>query len=142
MVKSKQLKIRPQIKSFYFRHTIVNSLDLSFLKEPIYLNISLGIALASCSDESFFSLQPMYMYELGFSKVTISSIFVCTQLQNLQIYVLLQAQAASVVATGAAADLFSRIFLTFITLFIQVKARYLYLAGVILTILLRFGISS
>lgn len=40
---------------------------------------------------------------------------------------------------GAAADLGSRIFLTIASLFIQVKARYVYLAGAVATIFVRFG---
>lgn len=40
---------------------------------------------------------------------------------------------------GAAADLFSRIFLAVVSLFIHVKARYVYLVGAVATIGARFG---
>lgn len=44
-----------------------------------------------------------------------------------------------IVSIGAAADLGSRIFLALTTFCIQVKARYLFLIGVIATILFRCG---
>lgn len=59
-----------------------------------------------------------------------------TKIQNWN---LKQAEAAVVVATGMAADLVSRIFLTVLSLFISVNARYFFLCGAISTILLRFG---
>lgn len=43
-----------------------------------------------------------------------------------------------IIAGGAAADLFSRVFLAIMSLCIQVKARNVYLAGAIFTILSRF----
>lgn len=49
----------------------MNFFDLSFLKDLIYVNISVGISCALCSDGAFFNLQPMYLYHLGFSKVNI-----------------------------------------------------------------------
>lgn len=58
---------------------------------------------------------------------------------NVSNLIIKQAEAALVVATGASADLVSRIFVTVMSLCIEVKARYIYLSGAILTILLRFG---
>lgn len=52
-----------------FRKKIADYLDLSLLKDFVYLNIALGISFALCSDGVFFTLQPMYMYQIGFSKV-------------------------------------------------------------------------
>lgn len=48
---------------------IVDFLDLTLLKKPIYVNIVLGISFALYSDIAFFTLQPLYMFELGFDKV-------------------------------------------------------------------------
>lgn len=45
-------------------------LDLSLLKDVVYLNIMSGISFAVASDGAFFALQPMYMFQLGFSKVS------------------------------------------------------------------------
>lgn len=49
---------------------VVDFLDLGLLNDFIYVNIVLGISFALYSDTSFFTLQPMYLFELGFSKVT------------------------------------------------------------------------
>lgn len=49
--------------------TLVDFLDLTLLKKPIYVNIVLGLSFALYSDIAFFTLQPLYMFELGFSKV-------------------------------------------------------------------------
>lgn len=48
---------------------VVDFLDLGLLNDFIYVNIVLGISFALYSDTSFFTLQPMYLFELGFSKV-------------------------------------------------------------------------
>lgn len=49
-----------------------------------------------------------------------------------------QSDTALIIAGGAAADLCSRVFLAVTSLCVQVKARNVYLAGAILTILSRF----
>lgn len=51
----------------------------------------------------------------------------------------LQADTAIIIAVGAAADLGSRVVLAVLSMFIQVKARYVYLAGAVGTIAARFG---
>ncbi|XP_037813118.1 monocarboxylate transporter 7 [Lucilia sericata] len=95
---------------------IVDFLDLTLLKKPIYVNIVLGISFALYSDIAFFTLQPLYMFELGFNKP----------------------DTASVIAIGAAADLGSRIFLAFLAVFVQMPSRYIYLAGSFFTVISRF----
>lgn len=45
-----------------------------------------------------------------------------------------------IVATGAAADMSSRVFLAVMSLFIEIKARNVFWAGAIGIIFLRFGI--
>nr|XP_014097240.2 monocarboxylate transporter 9 [Bactrocera oleae] len=96
---------------------LVNFLDLKLLKKPIYLNIVLGISFALYSDIAFFTLQPLYLFELGFTKP----------------------DTASIIAIGAAADLASRIFLAFSAIFIQMPSRYIYLAGSFFTVIARFA---
>lgn len=49
--------------------TIVDFLDLTLLNDSIYLNIVLGLSFALYSDMAFFTLQPMYLFEIGYSKV-------------------------------------------------------------------------
>lgn len=53
-----------------------------------------------------------------------------------------QQDAAYIVAVGAAADLFSRLFLAVVSFFIPVKARHIYLVGATVPIFLRFGMPS
>ncbi|XP_036337001.1 monocarboxylate transporter 13 [Rhagoletis pomonella] len=96
---------------------LVNFLDLTLLQLPIYVNIVLGISFALYSDIAFFTLQPLYLFELGFTK----------------------ADTASIIAIGAAADLISRILLAFSAVFIQMPSRYIYLAGSFFTIIARFA---
>ena len=52
-----------------FRQKVVDFLDLSLLKDIVYLNMVIGIALSLYSDGTFYTLLPMYLFELGFSKV-------------------------------------------------------------------------
>ncbi|KAM7350408.1 monocarboxylate transporter 9 [Cochliomyia hominivorax] len=95
---------------------VVDFLDLTLLRKPVYVNIVLGLSFALYSDIAFFTLQPLYMFELGFNKP----------------------DTANVIAIGAAADLGSRIFLAFLAVFIQIPSRYIYTAGSFLTVISRF----
>ncbi|KAH8300627.1 hypothetical protein KR044_012275 [Drosophila immigrans] len=96
---------------------IVDFLDLTLLKQPVYVNIVLGITFALYSDITFFTMQPTYLFELGYTKV----------------------DTASIIAIGASADLLSRIFLAVTAIFIQVPARYIYLGGALFTVFARFA---
>uniref|UniRef100_A0A182NRI8 Major facilitator superfamily (MFS) profile domain-containing protein n=1 Tax=Anopheles dirus TaxID=7168 RepID=A0A182NRI8_9DIPT len=96
---------------------LVDFLDLTLLKDPIYVNIVLGISFALYSDLAFFTIQPMYLFMLSFSKTDVSLI----------------------IAIGAGADLISRIFLAISSTCLNIKARYVYLAGALFTIVARFG---
>ncbi|KAH8287737.1 hypothetical protein KR054_012295, partial [Drosophila jambulina] len=96
--------------------TVVDFLDLTLLKKPVYVNIVLGITFALYSDITFFTMQPVYLFELGYNKV----------------------DTATIIAIGAAADLTSRIFLAVTAVCIQVPSRYIYLAGAVFTVFARF----
>uniref|UniRef100_A0A1Q3FJ07 Putative monocarboxylate transporter n=1 Tax=Culex tarsalis TaxID=7177 RepID=A0A1Q3FJ07_CULTA len=96
---------------------LVDFLDLTLLKDLIYVNIVLGISFAIYSDLAFFTLQPMYLFMIGFGKPDVSLI----------------------IAIGAAADLLSRVFLAISSTCLNIKARYVYLAGALFTILARFA---
>lgn len=67
-----------------FREKIVEFLDLSLLQELIYVNICIGMAFALFSDVSFFTIQPVYLQELKFTKVKPSIVF-----QNKKMYIAL-----------------------------------------------------
>ncbi|KAH8237767.1 hypothetical protein KR038_011572, partial [Drosophila bunnanda] len=103
------------VKKGYLR-TVVDFLDLTLLKKPVYVNIVLGITFALYSDITFFTMQPVYLFELGYNKV----------------------DTATIIAIGAAADLVSRIFLAVTAVCIQVPSRYIYLAGALFTVFARF----
>lgn len=96
---------------------IVDVLDLTLLFDPIYTNICLGMALTLFADVTFFIIQPGYLRELMFTKM----------------------ETATTVSIGAAGDLFSRLFVTLVSSFVQFKARQLFLAGVVATIGLQMG---
>ncbi|EDW82900.1 uncharacterized protein Dwil_GK24906 [Drosophila willistoni] len=100
--------------------TLVDFLDLTLFKQVIYVNIVLGITFALYSDITFFTLQPVYLFELGYNKV----------------------DTATIIAIGAAADLASRIFLAVTAVCIQVPSRYIYLAGAVITVFARFAFNS
>lgn len=48
---------------------VVDFLDLTLLNDLVYVNIVLGISFALYSDVAFFTLQPLYLFNLGYSKV-------------------------------------------------------------------------
>lgn len=99
------------------RQKVVDFLDLTLFNDLIYVNIVFGMSFALYSDTAFFTLQPLYLFELGFTKT----------------------DTAIIIAVGAAADLGSRIFMAILSLCIKTKARYIYLAGATFTIFARFG---
>lgn len=101
----------------FHRQKVVDFLDLTLFNDLVYVNIALGMSFALYSDTAFFTLQPMYLFELGFSKT----------------------DAAVIIATGAAADLGSRVFMAIMCLCVRVKARYIYLAGAGFTVIARIG---
>lgn len=52
------------------RIAIVDFLDLTLLKDVIYVNIALGMSFALYSDVMFFTIQPLYLFQLEFTKVS------------------------------------------------------------------------
>lgn len=62
-------KLNSELNFQYCRQVVVDFLDLTLLKDMIYVNIVLGISFALYSDVAFFTLQPVYLFYLGFSKV-------------------------------------------------------------------------
>lgn len=52
----------------FLRKRVVDFFDLTLLKDPIYVNIVLGISLALFSDMYFFVVQPLYLTKLDFDK--------------------------------------------------------------------------
>ncbi|CAG2066105.1 unnamed protein product, partial [Timema podura] len=94
---------------------IVNFLDLKLLLDPIYSNIAVGIAFTFTADIIFFTILPIYLFYLGFSKP----------------------ETAVCISIGLACDLGGRLFLTVLGLFAQVKSRTLVLFGSTATVVFR-----
>ena len=115
--KSKMELMEVEIKPLTKWETIVDFLDLKLMKDLTYVNIALGISLVNYSDVAFFAFQPLYLYKIGYSSEDI----------------------ALIIAIGATGDLISRFFLVGLSACYKVKARYIYLVGVVLTIFARVG---
>ncbi|XP_055844453.1 monocarboxylate transporter 9 [Episyrphus balteatus] len=96
---------------------IVDFLDLSLLKDPIYLNIVLGMSFCLYSDMAFFTLQPLYLFELKYTKT----------------------ETANIIAIGAAADMISRVVIAVSAIFVPVSSRFIYVAGAFFTFIARFA---
>lgn len=86
---------------------IVDFLDLTLLKDMIYVNIALGVACGLFSDNMFTSILPLYLNSLGFNRD----------------------DAAVIVSTGTAFDLLSRVIVAISSLFFSFKARIFFLVG-------------
>lgn len=116
---------------------MVDFLDLSLLKDVIYVNIAIGISCALYSDNAFFTLQPLYLFELKFSQVSDTNSRFHLYIYRFIIFIRVQRDSAMVVAVGATFDLCSRIFLAIVSYFVQVNARHIYLTGAIASIIIR-----
>lgn len=96
---------------------MVDFLDLTLLKDLVYVNIAIGVTMSLYSDGGFFILLPMYLFDLGYSKD----------------------DAALLTSIASAAELVGRAFLAIISLRFQFKARHIFFTGTILTIIIRLG---
>lgn len=97
---------------------MVNFLDLTLLKDLIYVNIAIGLTMSLYSDGAFFILLPMYLFDLGFSKD----------------------DAAMISSAASAAELCCRAFMAVISFRFQFKARSIFFFGSIAITLIRCGI--
>lgn len=96
---------------------IVDFMDLTLLCKPVYLNICIGMSLVLVSLITFFTILPSYLRHLLFSRE----------------------DTALIVSICAFADLSSRMFVTIISSWLRIRARNLFLAGVIGTIIGQLG---
>lgn len=102
---------------FFRRQKLVHFLDLDLLKDIVYINIVLGITFTTHSDITFFTLLPMYLFELEFTK----------------------ADAAFIISVGAAADFSSRICLAVLSFFVQLNPRHIFLSSTVIMLFIRFS---
>lgn len=96
----------------------MNYLDLSLLKDLIYVNVVIGLTMSLYSDGGFFILLPMYLFDLGFTKDN----------------------AALATSIAAVAELLSRATLAVVSIRYQFKARDIFFTGSLLTTVIRLGI--
>ncbi|KAJ8736103.1 hypothetical protein PYW08_006759 [Mythimna loreyi] len=96
--------------------TIAEFLDLSLLKDLVYVNIIFGLALTFFSDLTFFTLEPLFLDKKHLSK----------------------AEIANIIAVGGAMDMSARLFLGVAGQFFRMNSRYMFFCGALFTALFRF----
>lgn len=95
----------------------VDFLDLTLFLNPVYTNICIGIAICIFADISFVTIMSTYLRAISFSR----------------------RETAEILSIGVATDLISRLILISVSTPLNIKARPLFLAGVIATIVSMFG---
>ncbi|CAH1639902.1 unnamed protein product [Spodoptera littoralis] len=96
--------------------TISEFLDLSLLKDLVYVNIIFGLALTFFSDLTFFTLEPLFLDKKHLSK----------------------AEIATIIAVGGATDMSARLFLGVAGQFFRMNSRYMFFCGALFTAIFRF----
>lgn len=96
---------------------VVRFLDLELCRDAVYVNIAVGMALVLYSDVAYFTILPVYLRELGIEKMA----------------------TAQAISLCAAADLLARFVLTVGSYAFRVRARTIFLAGVLGTIATRLS---
>ncbi|XP_063920633.1 monocarboxylate transporter 7-like [Zophobas morio] len=87
--------------------SVAKSMDLHMFKDPVYVNISTGLALGFTADVAFISIIPLVLINAGFSANT----------------------AAFFMSVFFAADLVGRILLSVLSGLCTIKNRYYFLCG-------------
>ncbi|CAB3256351.1 unnamed protein product [Arctia plantaginis] len=95
--------------------TVAEFLDLTLLKDLVYVNIVFGLALTFFSDLTFFTVEPLFLDKNQLTK----------------------SEIASIIAVGGATDMSARLFLGVAGQFFRLKSRYMFYAGAFLTALFR-----
>ncbi|GBP49551.1 hypothetical protein EVAR_45615_1 [Eumeta japonica] len=95
--------------------TVMEFLDLSLLKDPIYDNIAFGMSLAFFADLTFFTLEPLFLGRNDLSK----------------------AEIANIISLGGATDMGARLLLGLSGHFFHMNSRYMYFTGSILAAIFR-----
>lgn len=100
-----------------FRARFAKAMDLELFKDPVYLNISFGLALSFTADLSFIAIFPLILTNLKFD----------------------HSQITTIMTIFFASDLVSRILLTIVSGLVKVRNRYLFLGGTLLSAAFRIG---
>lgn len=95
--------------------TIAEYLDLTLLKDLVYVNIIFGLALTFFSDLTFFTVEPLFLDKVHLSR----------------------AEIANIIAVGGAMDMSARLCLGVFGQFFRLKSRYMFYSGALLTAVFR-----
>ncbi|XP_044255843.1 monocarboxylate transporter 3 [Tribolium madens] len=107
-------------KKTNFLQNLAKSMDLGMFKDPVYVNIALGLALGFTADVAFISIIPLVLINAGFNSH----------------------ETAFFMSVFFAADLLARIFLTVISALTKIKNRYYFLTGSALLVVFRTAFVS
>ncbi|XP_013133123.1 PREDICTED: monocarboxylate transporter 9-like isoform X1 [Papilio polytes] len=95
--------------------TVADFLDLTLLKDLVYDNIIIGMALTFFSDLTFFTLEPLFLDKNHLNR----------------------GQIANIIATGGATDMSARLLLGVSGQFFRMNSRYMFYVGALLTAIFR-----
>ncbi|XP_068626674.1 monocarboxylate transporter 9-like isoform X2 [Battus philenor] len=96
--------------------TVAEFLDLTLLKDIVYDNIIIGMALTFFSDLTFFTLEPLFLDKNRLNR----------------------GEIANIIATGGATDMTARLLLGVFAQFFRINSRYMFYTGALLTAIFRF----
>ncbi|XP_061385920.1 monocarboxylate transporter 9-like [Danaus plexippus] len=96
--------------------TVAEYLDLTLLKDLVYDNIIVGMALTFFADLTFFTLEPLFLDKNNLSR----------------------GEIANIIAIGGATDMVSRLLLGVFGQFFRMNSRYMFYAGALFTAIFRF----
>ncbi|XP_028159116.1 monocarboxylate transporter 9-like [Ostrinia furnacalis] len=97
--------------------TVAEFLDLTLLKDWVYDNIILGMALAFFSDLTFFTLEPLFLGKHHLSR----------------------GEIANIIAVGGATDMTARLLLGVAGQFFRINSRHMFFAGALLAAVFRIA---
>lgn len=90
---------------------------MSLVKNCGFLNLCFGVSVVCTADYAFSSFLPLIMTDVGYSK----------------------RESALTITISGIAELISKVLLTIFTLIVNVKAKYLFFAAMIVTEFARLG---
>ncbi|KAL4716860.1 hypothetical protein ACJJTC_012671 [Scirpophaga incertulas] len=111
------LNINDKDKKKKLRLRIYETFALKMLQDPVYLNICLGQSFVNFSDFTFFMLQPMLLFQYGYSRT----------------------QVAICISIGAGADVAGRFALAIVSSFTSINTRIIYYIASLLTLIFRIA---
>lgn len=100
-----------------FRERFSKAMDLELFRDPVYLNISFGLALSFTGDLSFVAIFPLILTNLAFD----------------------HSQITTIMTIFFASDLVARILLTVVSGVVAIRNRYLFLGATLLSAAFRIG---